>query len=306
VRAAAVASPACLTPPDAGAYTVFRRRLHFRCSYTLGGIYLARYDDSPAGAFDEARARALARGSVCARALTAASRKTLRRSVTAFATAGGAGGPRLEPARLLRLGRTRVRQQRRRAAPRSQGKPMSPHASAHALTHAVLTWQCASGPQEVGLPSYTAAFEELPPSKDAAAAPARLRGGAAASSSWWHSGGTGGGSGVVRVRAGGAHVCTLALPAGAASSSAAAVPHVTLSLPSFSGATAAVPGLLRYALRLRARVRPCAAAAATMPLPASAHAQHALHAVLAGRPLLTLAFDDMEMHVGAPTPVKSH
>ncbi len=174
----------------------------------------------------------------------------------------------------------------------------------------------------MGLPSYTARFEELPPSSSAAvsaSAPAPQRHGGF----WWRAAAPSaapaarprsaltapGESGVVRLSVGGAHVCTLALPPASASASPSfRVPHTTLSLPSFSGGTAAQPGLLRYALRLRARVRPCGAAAASTPTPGSggsaAHAAaHPLAAVLGGRPLLTLAFDDMVMDVGQPQPV---
>ena len=65
-----------------------------------------------------------------------------------------------------------------------------------------------------------------------------------------------------------------------------------------SGLTAEQPALLRYALNLRARVR--------LVLPARVEPGpgvegHPLGAVLAGRPLLTMAFDDMTMRVGQPT-----
>ena len=133
-------------------------------------------------------------------------------------------------------------------------------------------------PQEVGLPSHTAAFEEQPGGN---------------SGSWWRSGT---GSGVVRVRSRGAHICTLSLPR----APPAPAPRLALHLPSFSGATAAQPALLRSSLALRANIRPVSAAAVTAPKPQQAHPQHALEAVLRGRPLLTLAFDAMEMDVGQP------
>ena len=131
----------------------------------------------------------------------------------------------------------------------------------------------------MGLPSHTASFEEQP--------------GGGGGGSWWR---PGAGSGVVRVRCRGAHVCTLALP----SPPPAPAPRLALRLPSFSGATAAQPALLRYSLALRASVRPVARAATHAPPPEQAHPAHALHAVLRGRPLLTLAFDAMELDVGQP------
>ena len=138
---------------------------------------------------------------------------------------------------------------------------------------------CPRFAQEVGLPSHTAAFEEQP---------------GGSGGSWWR---PGGGGGVVRVRGpGGTHVCTLSLPR----APAAPAPRLTLRLPSFSGATAAQPALLRYSLALRANVRPVAPAAVAAPQQRQAHPQHAREAVLRGRPLLTLAFDAMEMDVGQP------
>jgi hypothetical protein len=196
------------------------------------------------------------------------------------------------------------------------------------LTRARRRHACCA--QEVGLPSYTARFEELPPSSSGGSSGARTRSAPAPAPPpeqrrgggfWWRAAAPAGApaararsaltapeSGVVRLSVGGAHVCTLALPPASASETAPGffrVPHTTLSLPSFSGGTPAQPGLLRYALRLRARVRPCGGAAASTPLAGSAAhaAAHPLAAVLGGRPLLTLAFDDMVMDVGQPQPV---
>ena len=163
--------------------------------------------------------------------------------------------------------------------------------------------------QEVGLPSYTATFQEQPAASGASAPKKRSAG-----LFWWRGGDSrsGGaaaqqparaGSGVVRISAGGAHVCTLTLPAVPASTPPA--PHIALTLPSFSGATPAQPGLLRYALALRARVRPCAAAGVSTPTGTAANATHALAAVLGGCRLLTLAFDAMEMDVGQPQHVRA-
>ena len=98
------------------------------------------------------------------------------------------------------------------------------------------------------------------------------------------------------MRSRGAHICTLSLPR----APPAPAPRLALHLPSFSGATAAQPALLRYSLALRANIRPVSAAAVTAPKPQQAHPQHALEAVLRGRPLLTPAFDAMEMDVGQP------
>lgn len=61
-----------------------------------------------------------------------------------------------------------------------------------------------------------------------------------------------------------------------------------------SGCTPAQPALLRYSLRLKARVMPCAA------MRVSGSDDHVLGAVLSGLPLLTLSFDDMSMAVEKP------
>ena len=65
-----------------------------------------------------------------------------------------------------------------------------------------------------------------------------------------------------------------------------------------SGLTAEQPALLRYVLNLRARVRLVAPARVE---PGPGLMGRPLGAVLAGRPLLTIAFDDMTMAVGQPT-----
>lgn len=121
----------------------------------------------------------------------------------------------------------------------------------------------------------------------------------------------------------GARVCSLALPP-ARGGGGARGPRVRLSLPSFSGATPEHPGLLRYACQLAARVRlsPCAGVQARSPAllcsafpdlcpplisacAAQAERSHEddadpLAAVLSGRPVLALTFDDLEMRVEQP------
>ena len=86
----------------------------------------------------------------------------------------------------------------------------------------------------------------------------------------------------------------------------AAGPRIRMSLPSFSGLTSACPDMLRYAVRLSANVRPARPARVELPAMdaaapdgASAPARRAL----AGRPLVALVFEDMEMVCGRPAVV---
>jgi|APGre2960657404_1045060.scaffolds.fasta_scaffold48048_1 hypothetical protein len=85
-------------------------------------------------------------------------------------------------------------------------------------------------------------------------------------------------------------------------------PRLTLWLPSFSGGTPEHPGLLMYSCRLLTNVAllrplrlglPGAEAAAA----AASAGEAQMDAVLGGAPLLALAFSDMHMSVGAPTPL---
>lgn len=68
-----------------------------------------------------------------------------------------------------------------------------------------------------------------------------------------------------------------------------------------SGRSPSQPSLLRYALDLNATVRLSGPASVTVDGQGKGAAQqHPLEGILGGRPLLTLAFDDMEMLVGRP------
>ncbi|GIL51414.1 hypothetical protein Vafri_7407 [Volvox africanus] len=79
-------------------------------------------------------------------------------------------------------------------------------------------------------------------------------------------------------------------------------PRITLSLPSFSGGTPEVPGLLRYACDLQTNVGLVAPLAVEIPSAGREDegSREYLGAVLGGRPLLTLEFAQMEMRVEAP------
>ena len=158
--------------------------------------------------------------------------------------------------------------------------------------------------QEVGLPSHVARFTPV-----ASTAP----GGAA--QSWWSEAFKGGSVRVDCFDAKPSDVCCIWLPPAPPARAwrgpriRMLLPNVRCAAPSLrtqrsltvlcSGRTPRQPALLRYSLSLMACVRPCAPARVDSGTQA-AGAPHALAAVLGGRPLLTLAFEDMRMDVGAP------
>lgn len=170
------------------------------------------------------------------------------------------------------------------------------------------------GARRVGLPSSLARFRlDQPDGGGGGGARAKRQGG------WWGGGDGGGGDAAATAAAGsalprlrvttaeaGGLLCALRLPAGRGGGGGREPPRgpprlqpplVSLSLPSFSGRTRDQPRLLRYALGLRARVRPCGAVAVEA---GGGAAVDALRPLLAARPLLTLAFDDMRISVAEP------
>ncbi|CAL5219720.1 g1613 [Coccomyxa viridis] len=96
-----------------------------------------------------------------------------------------------------------------------------------------------------------------------------------------------------------APVCSMVLPP--ALSEAWAGPRIRMQLPSFSGATAECPQLLQYTCQLCTNVR--AVPAAIVEASSSGDSKEALPGILGGRPLLALAFDNMEMKVNKPAVV---
>lgn len=81
-------------------------------------------------------------------------------------------------------------------------------------------------------------------------------------------------------------------------------PHIQLFLPSFSGATPEYPGLLKYTLRLMTNVQLLKPLRVRVPggtrPPEDLNGNEVLDRILAGRPLLCMAFKNMEMEVQAP------
>ncbi|KAF6253095.1 hypothetical protein COO60DRAFT_1703985 [Scenedesmus sp. NREL 46B-D3] len=240
------------------------------CGYTLGGVYLARYDDSPAGVFDEC-----------------------------VAMAGLVWNP---PTSCAWAARVYV-------------------SSREARDHGV---------KSVGLPSRLASFPLLSqPAGSSSAWWGRAAAPAAGSSSRAPSSSSSSGEEVVALlnvdrRSRGLPqrpVAVFRLPAVAASGFLG--PRLRLSLPSFSGGTLEHPGLLQYSCDLQTSVMPVAPMRIQLPhshewqqQQQHKHSQQSmqqpkqqqqqqqhpevLDLLLGGKPLVCLAFSDMEMHVKEP------
>ncbi|KAG2483808.1 hypothetical protein HYH03_017331 [Edaphochlamys debaryana] len=207
--------------------------------YTLGGFYLARYDDSPAGTFDEL-----------------------------VAMAGLVWNP---PTSCAWAARVYVNNKEARD---------------HGIHH-------------VGLPSRLASFA-LTSGSGAQGQGQQLekRGG------WWKADGPK--QQVLelsnvdprRGRGLSAPVCRIELPWG----ERALGPRIKLPLPSFSGGTQEVPGLLQYACDLSTHVGLVAPLRVSVPAPGRGEEEspECLAAVLGGKPLVAIEFAAMEMRVEEP------
>jgi hypothetical protein len=97
---------------------------------------------------------------------------------------------------------------------------------------------------------------------------------------------------------------------------AAEGPLIRLALPSFSGATPDVPGLLKYACALKTNVLPAPIARVEFPGRAAedgsgsasgngngSSGRELMDLVLGGKPLVAFCFNDMVMHVDEPEPL---
>lgn len=89
-------------------------------------------------------------------------------------------------------------------------------------------------------------------------------------------------------------------------------PSIQIPLPSFSGKTKQQPELLKYSCNLNCRVRPVAAACVSSPSQKteedkgeSCDQSSDVLSMLTGKPLMSIAFEKMVMHVDAPTVVAS-
>lgn len=280
-------------------------------SYTLGGFYLARYDDSPCGAFDEL-----------------------------VALAGIAWDPPVSAAWAAKVlvSNAEARSHGRRAcglpsaaASFSSSVPSSSSSAAGAGAREGVTVTSPASP------SSREAFDFSHPGSSSSRRSRFSR----SSSCWWHPreekgsvvvvrnedergrggiwkrrrswGGAGGGEGAGG-GGGGNFICSLELPAlPRASKDQFTGPRLRLKLPSFSGATPECPGLLKYACDLSARVRlvkPVVVRSVGGGGGTRASGGDAgggggagrLSAVLGGRPLLCLEFGDMRMQVKRPQP----
>eukprot|EP00887_Chlorella_sp_A99_P008182 scaffold12.g8182.t1 len=276
--------------------------------WTLGGFYLARYTNSPAGAFDELVALAGLAWDFPASAAWAArvfvnSREARDHGIREIGLPSRLAAFRAAPLPSLQAGR--------RGQPAAAGAA-SVTAAAAGGTAPPMTWWDSNCPQQLAQQRQ------------------QHRGG----------GGGGGGSaagGSAAVLAGGAQgrresetlalelvnsepvqrpgsrllgrsiqgrglsdpVCTIGMPR----LSPGWAPPIRMFLPSFSGGTPEHLGLLKYSLRLEAHIRPVAPLRVTFPAgrpPAERSSLEALEAVLGGRPLVCLAFEQMEMEVAEP------
>ena len=85
-------------------------------------------------------------------------------------------------------------------------------------------------------------------------------------------------------------------------------PRIKLTLPSFSGRTPDCPGMLRYACLLSTNVRlvpPLLVSCRGEPENDEQRSLEDLSGILGGRPVLSLAFDRMEMTVHKPVEIVS-
>ncbi|EFJ41734.1 hypothetical protein VOLCADRAFT_98268 [Volvox carteri f. nagariensis] len=227
----------------------------FKGKHTLGGFYLARYDDSPAGAFDELVAMA---GLVwnpptsCAWA----ARVYVNNRLATFKLTGGSGN-------------TKPGDGAGTGSRNWWWRPGQEEAAHHP--------RCCGRQHQHQQQQEQQGGSSQPQSRDTLVLSnvdcGRGRGLSSA-------------------------VCRITMP----DTNRAWGPRITLSLPSFSGATPEVPGLLRYACDLQTNVGLLAPLAVEVPAAGRGEEDSREHlgALLGGRPLVTLEFAQMEMHVEEP------
>ena len=282
-------------------------------SYTLGGFYLARYDDSPCGAFDEL-----------------------------VALAGIAWEPPVSAAWAAKVlvSNAEARSHGRRSCGLPSAAASFSSVSSSSFSSAAAAAAAAGAREGITVtspasPSSREAFDFSHP-ESSSSSRSRSSRFSRSSSCWWHPreekcsvvvvrnederggggiwrrrrrsrGGAGGGGG----GGGGNFICSLELPALPRTSRDEFVgPRLSLKLPSFSGATPECPGLLKYACDLSARVRlvkpvvvrSCGRSVRGERDDKDDENADCLSAVLGGKPLLCLEFGDMRMRVKQPQP----
>ncbi|KAM3402505.1 hypothetical protein ACQJBY_006403 [Aegilops geniculata] len=258
--------------------------------YTLGGMFLARYHDSPAGQFDEV---------IVVIFIPSLLPRFPVRFLTSFASqlvviAGIVWNP-----------------------------PTSCAWAARVLVNSAEA--CRHGRKEVGLPSHVAAFSET----EACALRNKpnnflniLGMGSGFSKQENY-------RGIEISEASGSssrHLCNISLPLNASRGSHKRNrwmgPAIKMSLPSFSGQTEDHPELLKYSCKVECRVRPVSPAKIWSPKTAepeecsdsmnsstgssNSDAQKQSLLVLLSRPILALEFSSLRMHVDAPKIVAPH
>jgi len=221
--------------------------------YTLGGLYLARYDDSPVGTFDEA-----------------------------VVLAGLVWNP---PTSCAWAGRVYVNNR-------------------EARDHGI---------KECGLPSHFVGFSQMDAPKGSARRKQAQKKGC-----WWAEGRKGNvPGGTVALTAAdsvlstASMICEMDLP-GVPPPGQWRGPKIRMALPSFSGLTAVRPQLLKYDIDMNAQVRLSAPIKLRAPPEAEekkrrrdaqavpSAAAFDVARLFVGPPLLTIAFDNLQMMAGAP------
>lgn len=240
--------------------------------YTLGGIYLARYSDSPVGAFDELVAMA---GLVwdwpssCAWAA--------RVYVNDKAARGHGLSSVGLPSRLASFTPdTSV------ALPRRRSWWSRPATYNSRTGNSAQEQRQQQQQEEVG--------RDLP--EEVSDHPLAIR--SAEGNPWWRMARGGRGS-----PPGGSLCARLTLPPALTTRPG---PRMTIKLPSFSGATEACPDILKYTCRLSTRCSVCGPTA--IEVEDDNDSLEALGPLLCGRPLVSFNFVDMEMSVREPQVVK--
>jgi len=298
--------------------------------HTLGGLYLARYDDSPCGAFDEAVVLA---GLVWDGPLSSAwagrvyvdapeARDHGRRCVglpsrlASFATGENATVQLPSSSSSIVSGAAVDAWTGRRRAPRpvGVGAPSWWRAQARPWGHRDArpagAPQCPLWPERRGGGRRHDGAEVLTssaPSQTPQVGPDGHRGGPPTVDDGLVSLRVVGPAGVGLSPCGHGEVAALRVPP-ARPPLQWPGPRLKLSLPSFSGRTPDVPRLLWYACDLTARIRLSAPVVVERLPPAPATSGAPRHpedvgGILGGRPLICLRFDDMSLRVEEPAPL---
>ncbi|KAL4431343.1 hypothetical protein ABPG75_006599 [Micractinium tetrahymenae] len=254
--------------------------------WTLGGFYLARYDDSPVGAFDECVALAGLAWNFPSSCAWAARVYVNNREARDHGISSVGLPSRLATFRALPLPELAEQAGQALQAGRLRGGGGGGGSGSSGSVAAGTSWWDLAHPRAARGGGGRGATARSAGSATAAvelsnAEPARARRAGQAA------------------RGLAAPVCRLEMPRLKPSWA----PKIQMFLPSFSGATPDHPALLKYSLKLTAHIRPLPPARVTFPADRTEEERRGgevLDAVLGGRPLVCLAFDNMHMEVQPP------